>query len=227
MAGGEITNTVLLQGIVGSTAYGLAGPHSDVDRLGVFAAPTRSFHGLHPPIGREATEVVHEPADLTRHEARKYCLLALAANPTVLELLWLPGYEIRTPLGDALVAIRRAFLSAPRVREAYLGYAEQQFTRLRNKGADRRTPKHARHLLRLLHQGEQLYGTGELAVRLADPQRYHDFGVAVAAGPQVARTELDRARERFAAAATPLPEQPDETIVESWLVRVRAAHLES
>lgn len=41
--------TVLLSGVVGSTAYGLAGPHSDVDRLGVFAVATAALHGLHPP----------------------------------------------------------------------------------------------------------------------------------------------------------------------------------
>ena len=34
--------TVLLSGIVGSTAYGLAGPDSDVDRLGMYAAPSSS-----------------------------------------------------------------------------------------------------------------------------------------------------------------------------------------
>ena len=40
--------TILLQGIVGSTAYGLAGPDSDVDRLGVYAAPTLDFARLYP-----------------------------------------------------------------------------------------------------------------------------------------------------------------------------------
>jgi predicted nucleotidyltransferase len=40
---------LLLSGIVGSVAYGLAGPGSDVDRLGVYAAPTVAFHGLRPP----------------------------------------------------------------------------------------------------------------------------------------------------------------------------------
>jgi predicted nucleotidyltransferase len=218
-------NTVLLQGVVGSTAYGLAGPHSDVDRLGVFAAPTREFHGLYPPLDRRASIVTHEPEDLTLHEARKFCLLALGANPTVTELLWLPGYEIGTPLGKELVGIRTAFLSAPRVRDAYLGYAGQQFTRLLHKGADPRTPKHARHLLRLLHQGDHLYRTGELVVRLADPQRYHDFGNAVAEDPEVARAALDEARERFAGTRTVLPEQPDEAAVERWLQQVRTEYL--
>jgi hypothetical protein len=34
---------ILLSGIVGSTAYGLANEHSDIDRLGVYAAPTEEF----------------------------------------------------------------------------------------------------------------------------------------------------------------------------------------
>lgn len=219
--------TVLLQGIVGSTAYGLAGPHSDVDRLGVYAAPTRAFHGLHLPIDRYASVVEHEPADLTLHEARKFCLLALSANPTVTELLWLTDYETQTELGRELIGIRTAFLCAPRVRDAYLGYADQQLSRLLHKGADRRTPKHARHLLRLLHQGEQLYATGTLTVRLTDPRRYHDFGAAVAADPAVARTALDEATQRFSTLESVLPDRPDEATVEAWLLRVRAHHLDS
>lgn len=218
---------ILLQGVVGSTAYGLAGPHSDVDRLGLYAAPTRAFHGLRLPIDRAASVVVHDPGDLTLHEARKYCLLALSANPTAIELMWLPSYEIATPLGLELVGIRSAFLCAPRVRDAFLGYAEQQLIRLTSKGTDRRTPKHARHLLRLLHQGERLYATGELTVRLPDPQRYHDFGTAVAADPDLARVALDEARQRFSTIETALPDRPDEATVEAWLLRVRDVHLES
>ncbi len=35
--------------VVGSRAYGLAGPESDTDRRGVFVAPTESFWGLDKP----------------------------------------------------------------------------------------------------------------------------------------------------------------------------------
>jgi hypothetical protein len=38
----NVPGTVLLSGIVGSQAYGLATPDSDVDRLGMFAFPTES-----------------------------------------------------------------------------------------------------------------------------------------------------------------------------------------
>src|SRR4051794_39420553 len=138
---------ILLAGIVGSTAYGLATPDSDIDRLGLFAAPTRSLLGLRTP--RES--IVTTSPDRTLHEARKWCNLALGGNPTVMELVWLPDdlYETRTPFGDELIGIRSAFLSAKRVRDAYLGYATQQFRKLENRGdgsfsADtrRRTAKH-------------------------------------------------------------------------------------
>ena len=70
---------ILLQGIVGSTAYGLDHAGSDIDRLGVFAAPTTEFHGLRLPIDKAATIVEHDP-DSTLHEVRKYCLLAMSAQ---------------------------------------------------------------------------------------------------------------------------------------------------
>jgi hypothetical protein len=85
----------------------------------------------------------------------------------------------------------------------------------------------SRVLLRLLHQGEQLYATGELTVTLADPQRYHDFGLAVATDPGLARSALNGARLRFSTITSKLPEQPDEAVVERWLRRVRDEMLET
>lgn len=220
---------VLLSGIVGSTAYGLAGPDSDVDRLGMFAAPTSAFHGLHAPTETYTSTV----PDRTMHEAAKWCRLALAGNPTVLELLWLPDelYETRTELGAELIGIRAAFLSAPRVRDAYLGYAAQQFKRLENRadgsfdaGAGRRAAKHARHLARLIHQGRKLYATGRVLIRLDDPQWFVDFGERVAGGDLgAARALLAESESAFDTIRTPLPERADEATVEDWLHRVRTA----
>ncbi|MEU4478339.1 nucleotidyltransferase domain-containing protein [Micromonospora sp. NPDC023966] len=236
---------LLLSGIVGSVAYGLAGPGSDVDRIGVFAAPTVAFHGLHPP--RES--VVTTDPDVTLHGCAKYARLALSGNPTATELMWLPAecYETRTGFGERLIDIRAAFLSAPRVRDAYLGYASQQFRKLTTRDADgsrsrrggrraepessqvggrRRSAKHARHLARLLHQGRVLYATGVLEIRLADPEWFRAFGERVAGGALAEAEALVAAAEQdFARIRTPLPERPDEEAVERWLLDVRAAHL--
>jgi predicted nucleotidyltransferase len=222
---------VLLSGVVGSTAYGLAGPGSDVDRLGVFAVPTVELHGLRRPT----ESVVTTAPDVTMHEAAKWCRLALNANPTVTELVWLPAelYEVRTELGARLIAIRTAFLSAPRVRDAYLGYATRQLRALsdaaRVPAADRdrvhrRDAKHARHLARLLTQGEELYRTGTVRIRLADPAGVREFGERVADGDRgAAERLLGQVSDRMRTARSPLPVRPDEAAVDSWLRSVRAA----
>src|SRR5262245_32448335 len=72
--------------VVGSRAYGLDGPDSDVDRRGVFVAPTPLFWGLDSP----PTHVDGPAAEQFSWEVGRCCVLALAANPTVLECLWSP-----------------------------------------------------------------------------------------------------------------------------------------
>ena len=220
--------TTLLSGITGSRAYGMARPDSDTDRHAIFAAPTVEFHGLHLPIGKKATICRHEP-DVTLHEAGKAVALLLNGNPTMGELLWLPPecYETRTPWGDALIDKRSAFLCAPRVRDAYLGFARQQFDRLDKAGRFPDVPvsriaKHARHLLRLVDQGTRLWVTGELQVRVSDPQTYFDFGERVLTKPEAAQGVLARAELTFAQTATVLPAEPDIAAVENWLLDVRA-----
>ena len=222
---------VLLSGVVGSTAYGLAGPGSDIDRLGMFATPTTELLGLRTP---PESHVMVKP-DVTFHEAGKAAQLVLAGNPTASELLWLPDdlYETRTALGEEMIALRSAFLSAKKVHDAYLGYATQQFRKLIARGDEAgshvgrgRTAKHARHLMRLVDQGLELYASGMLTIRLAEPGRYLDFGERVAADPQAAVPFMARAEERFSQVRTVLPDEPDTAAVEAWLLRVRRAFWE-
>lgn len=216
---------VLLSGIVGSTAYGLAGPGSDVDRLGMFAAPTLDLVRLSPP--KDSLVTTHP--DVTFHEAAKALRLFLACNPTAMELLWLPDdlYETRTGLGDEAIALRASFLSARRTKDAYLGYATQQFRKLmlRDQGSSASSParlaKHARHLMRLVEQGYELYTTGHVRVRLEDPEKYRAFGERVAEDPQAAAPFMADAQERFAEARTVLPEEPDYAAADEWLLCVR------
>ncbi|GAA2740049.1 MULTISPECIES: nucleotidyltransferase domain-containing protein [Kitasatospora] len=218
---------VLLSGIVGSTAYGLAHAGSDIDRLGLFAAPTADFHGLRRPAESHVTTA----PDRTLHEAAKWCRLALSCNPTASELVWLPDdlYEVRTDLGADLIAIRRSFLSARAVRNSYLGYATQQFRKLTTRDpADPRSraqgAKNARHLVRLVEQGLALHESGEVTVRLADPERVRSLGEHYAERPADATALLADAEARFDRPGV-LPDAPDEAPAEAWLRRVRTAHL--
>lgn len=215
----------IIQGIVGSTAYGLATPSSDVDRMGVFIAPTSQIVSFRPP----PQSVVTTKPDITRHEIGKFLSLVLKCNPSVTELLWLGSYELLDAAwGIDLVTMNRSFLSAPLVRSAYLGYATQQFKKLQTRGDGtfgpdlaKRTQKHARHLRRLVEQGFEMYTTGELTVQVADPEAIHEFGRRVEADPEVAVAYMAGAETKFAEARSVLPDRPDTEKIERWLIHLR------
>lgn len=224
---GDRPRGVVLEGVVGSRAYGLAGEFSDEDRLGVFIAPSDEFFGLD-----EVEQTAKNPwSDEVLHELGKMCRLLLKVNPTVTEALWLEhdSYVALTEIGVQLVKMRWAFLSAPYCRNAYLGYASSQFAKLKDRGdgsfsADlrSRTAKHARHLARLLVSGYGLWSTGYLQVRLDDPQWFLDFGEQVAAGDlEAAEDLLGNYESMFNETPTVLPEQPDRGMVDDWLKAVR------
>lgn len=227
----ERPERVILEGVVGSRAYGLAHEGSDTDRLGVFLAPSDEFFGLD-----DVAETVKNPwSDEVLHELGKFCRLALKLNPTVTEVLWLSEYATLTACGQELIELREAFLSAPYCRNAYLGYATSQFVKLKDRGDGSfssdlrtRTAKHARHLSRLLISGYGLWSTGRLQVRLDAPQWCHDFGERVADGDlQVAEELLAQYEQMFNDTASVLPDSPDRDRVDAWLrsVRVRALTL--
>lgn len=231
------TWTPILTGTVGSTAYGLATPQSDVDTLSVAVAPTRDVLGLHPPRDKSASRVTTDP-DITVHELGKYLALALKANPTVTELLWLPDdcYTEKHAAGLDLMDLRRKLLGARAVRNAYLGYAASQFRKMAHRGdgtfssdTRNRVAKHARHLMRLLTQGAELFVRGEMSVRLTSPEEYHAFGQLVLDDPEkgleVAREKLATAEHIFDTYTSALPEQPDEKAANSFLISVRTFFL--
>jgi predicted nucleotidyltransferase len=219
----------LIKGIVGSTAYGLQTENSDVDFLGVFAHDTIDLVGLDKPV---ETVQEHEPADKVMHEAAKFARLCLGGNPTLNELLWLPQhlYITSTELGAGLIFIRRAFLSKYRVRDSYLGYADQQFRRYLDRGkfnsdiSDKRASKHARHLFRLVLQGYQLYTTANLTVRLEKPQDCWDFAEMAVNDPDEVKAWLEHWKREYNEAKSPLPMNPDYEAVSYWLRQVRLAY---
>ena len=79
---------LLLLGVTGSTAYGLAHEGSDVDRQGVYCVPTETVLGLSFNANK-ASHVFTDPDDVQLHEIAKFVGLVLKGNPTVTELLFL------------------------------------------------------------------------------------------------------------------------------------------
>lgn len=211
----------MLQGVVGSHAYGLNHADSDEDRLGIYVAPTQDILGLFAP----KDTITSSEEDRVYHELGKYVSLALKANPTVLELIFLGNYEIQTQEGERICEIRRAFLSKA-VENSYGGYAKQQFERLKRRGdfsstLKKRTAKHALHMARLLEQGKELKTTGDLEVRVRDPEKLRE----------VSRMSVEEMIEWFPDADSDfrnspsvLPDEPNYDIVNEFLLDVRKAH---
>lgn len=224
---------VLLRGLVGSQAYGLATPESDEDFMAVYLEPQETFLGLRLIQDRDLT--VHntsETLDTTAHEVGKFMRLALKSNPSILELLWLPNrcYTHVSVHGEALLDNRHWFASAELVKNAYLGYATQQFKlfeRDGNFGSDmkKRTEKHARHLYRLLHQGFNLYRTGELEVELsaADAMLIREFGYRVGHEGEIdlAKAEMAKYEAWFAERQPHIRHEANWEAANSLLVSMR------
>ena len=93
---------VIMKARVGSHLYGLNTEHSDEDFLGVFIRPTREVLSF---FHNEETYVTKEP-DTTLHELKKFMYLAAKGNPTILELLFVPEYEVLEYEGHMLLDYR-------------------------------------------------------------------------------------------------------------------------
>ncbi|MFD0688850.1 nucleotidyltransferase domain-containing protein [Actinomadura fibrosa] len=219
-----VRDHTILSVVVGSRAYGLATEDSDVDRRGVFAAPAPLFWRFDKP----PTHLDGPLPEQFSWELERFCTLALAANPTVLECLWSPLVERVTPDGQELLAIRNAFLSR-HAHRTFLRYADAQFRKLQGdlRNAGRPNWKHVMHLLRLLHSGARLVAEG---VPLLDVGDLRDRLLAVRRG-EVGWDEIDAWRRALTAdmeAAldrSPLPPEPDRARVEDYLVSVRRRSL--
>lgn len=216
-----MTTTTLLRGVVGSTAYGLATPESDIDRLGVFIAPTTEVAGLYWHASQESRGQQGPLGDdFMEHEVGKFLRLALKANPTILELMWLKEYEIETYDGEIITNLRRFVLSHKYVHDAYYGYAEAQ----RKKLLNRDKPKYAKHILRLLEQGTGLLKNGMLNVKVKDPQRYHDL---VDMTPEQRYDAVIEAFRKFPmkSEASVLPALPETETVQNALAYLRKNYI--
>lgn len=215
-----VRNHTVLSVVVGSRAYGLATEASDVDRRGVYVAPTPLFWGFTKP----PTHVDGPDAERFSWELERFLGLALESNPTALECLWSPIVEKVTGHGEELLALRGAFLSR-HAQRTFLRYADSQFRKL---AADLRTRgeprwKHVMHLLRLLISGRHLLEHGEPLVGV---EEHRERLLAVRRG-EVPWEEADAWRESLthdldtAAGRDVLPAEPDRARVEDFLVSVR------
>jgi predicted nucleotidyltransferase len=223
----DLSQFIIYRCRVGSRAFGLATDASDDDVRGIYLPPAR----LHWSLRKLPEQLEHVGAgqDEVYWELEKYVLLALKANPNVLETLWTPHVIHANEIAEELRAIRRAFLSR-HIYKTYSGYVLSQFRRMANacEKTGRYKPKHAMHLLRLLLSGIEALRTHEIRV---DVSEMRDDLLRVKSGAytfeEIKRRalaldeEFQREFER-----TTLPDQPDVETVDAFLISARRTMVE-
>ncbi|HEX7653264.1 MAG TPA: nucleotidyltransferase domain-containing protein, partial [Verrucomicrobiae bacterium] len=146
----DLESYVIYRVVIGSRAYGLENENSDTDRRGIYLAPAE----LQWSLFGAPEQFEDNGQQLCYWELQKFIIMALRANPNILECLYSPLVEKVTDLGRELLQIRDGFLSQM-IFQTFNGYALSQFKKmeqdLKNHGEVR--TKHAMHLLRLLITG--------------------------------------------------------------------------
>ncbi|QDT38726.1 nucleotidyltransferase domain-containing protein [Stratiformator vulcanicus] len=219
---GDLFDRVIFRCVIGSQAYGLDDEASDVDRRGCFLPKAERHWSL---FGIPEQLECHETQE-SYWEIQKFVVLALKANPNVLECLYTPLVEKATPLAEELLAMRESFLSRL-VYQTYNGYVLSQFKKmqagLRNQG--RVKPKHVMHLIRLLISGIGVLRDGFVPVRV---DKHRDELLAIKRGEllwqetEKWRTQLHQEFDE-ALQQTSLPERPDYEKANAFLVKARRA----
>ena len=215
---------VIYRCVIGSRAYGLEDEQSDTDYRGVYLPPAElhwSLYGVPEQLECHETQEAY-------WELQKFVVLALKANPNVLECLYTPLVETTTPLAAELLEMRSSFLSRL-VYQTYNGYVMSQFKKmqadLRNQGQVKW--KHVMHLIRLLISGTNVLRHGFVPVRVDE---HRDQLLAIKRG-EVAWEESEKWRLRLhdefhaALSETTLPDRPDYERANDFLVKARRAAL--
>ncbi len=216
----DLEEFIIYRCIMGSQAYGLETEASDIDRRGIYLAPADlqwSLYGAPEQFEDNAAQACY-------WELQKFLIMALRANPNILECLYSPMVEKTTPLAEELLKIRQGFLSQM-IFQTFNGYALSQFKKiaqdLRNQGEVRW--KHAMHLLRLLITGAATLRECRVPVRV---EAHRERLLAAKNGAlswndvNAWRQELHRDFER-ALSETRLPERPDYEAANRFLLRAR------
>ena len=216
----DLYERVIYRCVIGSQAYGLADAGSDVARRGIYlptAAQHWSLYGVPEQLENEGTQEAY-------WELQKFIVLALKANPNIIECLYSPQVEKATPLALELLAMKSIVLSRV-VYQTFTGYVLSQFKKmqadLRNQGKVKW--KHVMHLIRLLISGIHVLKHGSVPVRV---EEHRDQLLAIKRG-ELPWEETERWRLSLHAdfdrafAETRLPERPDYEKANAFLVKAR------
>jgi hypothetical protein len=172
--------------------------------------------------------------DVIIYSARKWARLALAGNPTVLLVLFVPDDEVvfRNDAGAELTDNAHRFVSRLAAGR-FLGYLQAQKAAMTGEAsahtnrpelvaAHRYDTKYAMHALRLGLQGIELLTTGRITLPVPEPDR--EYLRSIRRGEVRQAEVLDavtgaEARLADLRDSSAIPDQPDRRWIDDWLHR--------
>lgn len=118
---------IIFESIVGSHAYGISTPSSDVDKKGVFIQSLDSILGI-----GYIEQINDENNDQTFYEVRRFLELLRSNNPNILELLNMPDDCIvyKDPIFDLILDHKNKFITKM-CKNSFGGYAVEQIKKAR------------------------------------------------------------------------------------------------
>lgn len=116
---------ILLETIVGSQAYRTATPNSDIDIKGIY------IQNIFDVASFNYQSQIIPNKDTTYFEIKRFLELASSANPTILELMWMPDrcIKIKDPLFIKYIEANRDMFLTKQCANSFMGYAYQQITK--------------------------------------------------------------------------------------------------
>ncbi len=218
----NLNDFIIYRCVVGSKAFGLDDENSDTDYRGIYLPPAN----LHWSLYGVPEQLENKEKEECFWELQKFLILALKANPNVLECLNTPLIEYADEIAEELLSIKQIFFSKL-VYQTYNGYVMSQFKKLeqdlRTRGEIR--PKHAMHLIRLLLQGIEILKSNELNIKVSQNREQL---LSIKRGEMswddlnIWRLKLHKEFE-ISFAETKLPERPDYEKANDFLIKARRA----
>lgn len=224
----ESKMTTILEVTVGSLAHGLATPQSDLDVRYVYIESTKRILSLTSEPYAQTRELIHSGQDYFGWEIGAFLKQAIKNNPTVLEVMATSIVGFTTPLGDELRGLMPGLLSKKRVHDALKGFATSQRKDLCNELRF----KAGGHYIRLLVNGIELLEGNPMTVNIGNMPLFGEFIRETRHGKKPLKeilslgSELEKQLDK-AYDVSPLPEKPDLTEANEFLLKVRKEYWEN
>lgn len=238
-----LASALILEGEVGSRAFGTNPNPTDHDRMGVCIEPLseamgirKNFEHILHRTAEDRTGVKDTPSqpgdtDLTVYSLRRFARLCLDGNPSVLTLLFVDN-AVKNAHGARLRGLAQ-FFASKRAGARFLGYMQQQKQRMLGERGQKNVnrqhlvdahgydTKYASHIIRLGYQGIEYMETGRMVLPMSG-QPLQDV-IDVRTGVWDFQQAMTRAGEldvalKDAIAMSVLPAIPDEDRINQFVL---------